>query len=166
MVKLFSVISCSLLRILATLHGPAYLGSFFDVPQVDDVVEQEQQAVQRGGGQPVGAGFAGDQQGAAGRPDEPDEAAHVGGETFLFAGGEGQFGQAVDDDPADGVLAEFGAHGSGQDVEVQIAHRDVGDRDVPGSAGGPEVPAEGGGHVGKLIGGVLERDVQAAFPLL
>ncbi len=109
-------------------------------------------------------GLARDQQGTACRPDEPDETAHVGGETFRFTGGEGQFGQAVDDDPAGRMLAEFGADGSGQDVEVQVAHRDVGDRDVLGSAGCPEIPAERGSHAGELISGVLERDEQAALP--
>src|SRR6266699_2866933 len=125
MVKLLSVISCQLLRILATCTERPIRAPFFDVPQVDDVVEQEQESVQRADGEPVGAGFARDEQGTACRPDEPDETAHVGGETFRFAGGEGKFGQAVDDNPADRMLAEFGAQGSGQDVEVQIAHRDV-----------------------------------------
>src|SRR5580658_5792214 len=92
---------------LGDVHGPAYPGSLFDVPQVDDVVEQEQQPVQRVAGELVGAGFAGDQQGTACRPNEPDETAHVGGETFCFAGGEGQFGQAVDDNPAGRMLTEL-----------------------------------------------------------
>src|ERR1700721_3602553 len=71
---------------LGDVHGPAYPGSLFDVPQVDDVVEQEQQPVKRVGGQPVGAGFAGDQQGTACRPDEPDETADEGGATFRLPG--------------------------------------------------------------------------------
>src|ERR1700721_1493976 len=92
---------------LGDVHGPAYPGSLFDVPQVDDVVEQEQEPVQHAGGKSVGTGFAGDQQGTPRRPDEPDETAHVGGETFRFAGGEGEFGQAVDDNTAGRMLAEF-----------------------------------------------------------
>jgi len=47
----------------------------------------------------------------------------------------------------------------GQDVEVQIPHRNVRDGDVLGGAGGGEVPAEGGGLLDQLISGVLERDV-------
>ena len=151
---------------LGDVHRTAYLGSLFDVPQVDDVVEQEHEPVQRADGKPVGTGFARDEQGTACRPHEPDETAHVGGETFRFAGGEGQFGQAVDDNPADRMLTELGAHGSGQDVEVQIAHRDVGDRDVLCSTGCFKVPAEGGGLLDELILGVLERDIKAARPHL
>jgi hypothetical protein len=55
------------------------------------------------------------------------------------------------------------AHGRGHDIEVQIAHRDVGDHELAGFAVGREIPAETGGHAGQLRAGVLEGDVQAIF---
>src|SRR5450755_1704716 len=143
------------------MHGPADLRSFFDVAQVDGVVEQEQQPVKGVAGHAVDVGLAGEEQGTAPGPDKSDEAAHVGGESVLLAGGERQLGQAVDDDAADVAPADLRAHGRGQDIEVQIAHRDVGDHELPGIAVGREIPAETGGHAGQLSTRVLEGDVQA-----
>src|ERR1035441_7748849 len=145
------------------MHGPADLRSFFDVAQVDGVVEQEHQPVQGVAWQSVDAGLAGEEQGTAPRPDKSDEAAHVGGEAVLLAVGERQLGQAVDDDSADLAPADLRAHGRGQDIEVQIAHRDVGDHELPGIAVSRDIPAEAGGHAAQLSSGVLERDVEAVF---
>src|SRR5882724_1763170 len=146
------------------MDGPAYLRVFFDVAQVDGVVEQEQQSVQGVSGQPVHAGLAGEEQRAASRPDHADETAHVGGETVFLAGGECQLGQAVDDDAADRVPGDVRAYGGSQDIKVQIAHRNIGNHELTQIAEGGQVPAEPCGHAGQLGTGVLEGDVQAVFP--
>ncbi len=104
---------------LADLDGSRDLSAFFDVAQVDGVVEQEHQPFQGVAGQSVDAGLAGEKQGAALRPDQSDETAQVSGETILLASGERQLGQAVDDDAPDLVPADLRAHGGGEDIEIQ-----------------------------------------------
>src|SRR5580693_9821085 len=107
-------------------------GVLLDVPQVDDVVEQEHKPFKRLGGDPAARRLAAGQQGDAGRADEPDQAAHVGGETAPFTIGEDQLGQAVDGDAAHPVLGKVRTYGVRQDVQVKVAHRHVGDHQVPG----------------------------------
>src|SRR5580693_3689056 len=107
-------------------------GLLLDVPQVDDIVEQEHEPFQRLGGNPAAGRLAGGQQGDASRADESDQAAHVGGETIPFTVGEDQFGQAVDADAANRVLGQARTYVVRQDVQVKIAHRDVRDHQMPG----------------------------------
>ena len=97
------------------------------------------------------------------RADESHETAHVRGETLPFTVGEDQFRQAVDGDAADRALSEIHAHGVGQDVQIQVAHGNVGDDQPPGGLSGAQVPAEGRAHVGEMLSGVLEGDEEAGF---
>src|ERR1700678_2120868 len=66
---------------LDDVERAAKRGLLLDVPQVDDVVEQEHKPFKRLGGDPAAGRLAAGHQGDASRADEPDQAAHVGGET-------------------------------------------------------------------------------------
>ena len=86
MVTWFTVIPCARFRILTTLS--ARPGSFLEMPQADDVVEQEHQPFQRLGGDCAADRLAGGQERDTGRADESHEAAHVSGEAVPFTVGE------------------------------------------------------------------------------